>query len=74
MRHNTLDSLANYEQLDSLIINEDHPLILGSNEFLIFKVRPTLFNFFFTPFQDPALQGEVVLTVNAIGYRSLSDV
>ena len=64
------DSLANYDQLDSLVISDEHPLIIGSNQFLIFKVRPTLFNFFF----ESRLIPEYVLTINAIGYRSLSDV
>jgi hypothetical protein len=67
------DSLGNYDQQDSLIISDDHPLILGSNQFLNFKVRPTLFGFF-SEFYQPPFNGEVVLAINAIGYRSLSDV
>ena len=71
-------SLANTDQSDSLIIDDQHPLIVGSNQFLTFRVRPTLFNFLFVP--AIRLSGfsvanpQIVLTVDAVGYRSLSDV
>ena len=69
------DTLGNYDQLDSLVLNDDHPLILGSNQFLIFKVRPTLFNFFYgEALPDSPHRAEIVLVINAAGCRSLSDV
>lgn len=72
------EALSNTDQSDSLVIGEDHPLIIGSNQFLTFKVRPTLFNFFFAPNPEvpnfTATNPEIVLTISGVGYRSLSDV
>ena len=68
------DSLSNFEDGDSLLVGEDHPLILGSNEFLTFKIRPTLYNFFMNLNPQVASNPRYVVTINALGYRSASDV
>ena len=72
------ETLGNFDQNDSLVLDDDHPLILGSNEFLIFKVRPTLNNFFLPPFDPqapfPIISYEAVVCINAVGFRSLSNV
>lgn len=67
--YNSRQSLGNPEALGWLLFSEKNPLKLGTNEFLNFKIRPTLYN------MDPnyaAQFGSVVMyvAVKAEGFRT----
>lgn len=63
-------ALANFESRDSLLFNPKHPLVLETNEFLTFRIRPIYWGYPVDPSDPTSDMQPVRVVISYAGYRT----